>query len=100
MQNCENKLRVKMFLSFIGIHYLHPHVLAIYKAKKINYMFLRYCPRHFQPPPVQNFIVFLVFALKNCLDIINCQFNWKLVDAISFVLVRWLIFSAPNSSST
>ena len=46
-----------------------------YKAKKINYMFLRHRQRHLQPPASKIFIAFPIFTLKNSLYIANCQFK-------------------------
>ena len=43
------------------------------RPKKINYMFLRHRPHHFQPPASKNFIAFSVFTLKNRLYIANCR---------------------------
>ena len=45
------------------------------RPKKINYMFLRHRPRHFQPPRIKNFYNISVFTLKNRLYIANCQFR-------------------------
>ena len=42
------------------------HYLYI-KSKNINYMFLRHCERHLQPPESTIFIAFAAFTLENCL---------------------------------
>ena len=66
--NCFGRLLEKSHKMF----YFSTCIVTKVRPKKVNYMFLRHHPRHFQPPRIKNFIAFAVFTLKNRLYIANC----------------------------
>ena len=86
-----------------SIHSLDVHYQWKLLDPQKNYMFLRHRPRHLQYLPesrIKNFIAFPVFALKNSLYIINCQFNLAiscrnfvcfLVLFVDFFCTHWLL---------
>ena len=59
------------------------------RPQKVNYLFLRHCPRHLQPPALKFFIAFPLFILKNHLYIAICQLRSAVICAILFV--DWLV---------
>ena len=72
----------KFSISFLLHDYTYTRINCN-KAKIIKYMFLRQRPRHLQPPSIQIFITFQVFALINHLYFFNGQF------ILAAILVGW-----------
>ena len=54
------------------------HFLRV-RPKKMNYMFLRHCLRHLQPPASKIFIAFPAFTLKNHVYIADCHLRLAVI---------------------